>query len=78
MIYFIQAGDEGLIKIGYAVHVDQSIKIWQEGSPVPLKLLATIDGSLEVEVYLHTKFSRLRQHGKWFKGSKEIFGHGSN
>jgi hypothetical protein len=73
MIYFIQAGDDGLIKIGYAADVDQSLKTWQEGSPVPLKLLASLNGSLEAEAYLHAKFSRLRQHGKWFKPSKEIF-----
>lgn len=72
MIYFIQAGDDGPIKIGYVANVDQ-IKSWQEGSPVPLRLLATLEGSLEVEAYLHSKFLRFRQQGKWFKGSKEIF-----
>jgi hypothetical protein len=73
MIYFIQAGDDGLIKIGYTADVDQSIQTWQEGSPIPLNPLATIEGGLEAEVYLHSKFSRLKQHGKWFKVSKEIF-----
>lgn len=71
MIYFLQAGDDGPIKIGYTTSVDQ-IKSWQEGSPVPLKLLATFEGSLEVEAYLHSKFLRFRQHGKWFKRSQEI------
>jgi hypothetical protein len=71
MIYFIQAGDGGPIKIGYVTHVDQ-IKTWQEGSPVPLKILTTFEGGLEVEAYLHSKFSRLKQHGKWFKVSQEI------
>lgn len=71
MIYFLQAGDNGPIKIGYVTSVDQ-IKSWQEGSPVPLKLLATLEGTLEVEAYLHSKFLRFRQHGKWFKGSQEI------
>lgn len=71
MIYFLQAGDDGPIKIGYTMSVDH-IKSWQEGSPVPLKLLATLEGSLEVEAYLHSKFLRFRQQGKWFKGSQEI------
>jgi hypothetical protein len=72
MIYFIQAGDDGPIKIGYAANVDQSITKWQGGSPVPLRLLTTLDGSLGVEVYLQAKFLHLRQSRKWFKVSQEI------
>ncbi len=72
MIYFLQAGDDGPIKIGYVADVDQ-IKMWQEGSPVPLKLLTTFAGTVEVAVYLQSKFLRFRQQEQWFKVSQEIF-----
>ena len=72
MIYFIQAGNDGPIRIGYAAKVGHRIKMLQRRSPVPLRLLATIDGSVELEAYLHNRFWHLRQHGKWFKADQEI------
>ena len=42
MIYFLENGDDGHIKIGYAKHPTRRLKELQTGSPYPLKLLCTI------------------------------------
>jgi len=44
MIYFIQSGNDGPIRIGYAAKVGHRIKMLQRRSPIPLRLLAIIDG----------------------------------
>jgi hypothetical protein len=72
MIYFIQAGNDGPIRIGYAANVEHRIRMLQRRSPIPLRLMTVIGGSIEVEAYLHNRFWHLRQHGKWFKADQEI------
>lgn len=74
MIYFIQAAGIGHIKIGYTDADDALIRLasLQIGSPVPLKLLGTIPGSLEDEKDLHRRFGSARVTGEWFKPVAEL------
>jgi hypothetical protein len=72
MIYFIQAGNDDHIRIGYAANVEHRIRMLQRRSSAPLRLLTVIDGSIEIEAYLHNRFWHLRQNGKWFKADQEI------
>lgn len=74
MIYFIQATGIGHIKIGYTDADDALIRLasLQIGSPVPLKLLGTIPGSLEDEKDLHRRFGSARVTGEWFKAVPEL------
>ncbi len=73
MIYFIQA-ENGHIKIGFTDADDAMIRLasLQTGSPVLLKLLATIPGTIEEEKDLHRRFGAHRLHGEWFKPVAEI------
>lgn len=72
-VYFIQAGDDGLIKIGVAGNAYQRLAGLQTSSPVPLRLVAAISGVGQVrEVELHKRFAHLRAHGEWFHPTPEL------
>jgi hypothetical protein len=75
MIYFIQMGANGPIKIGYTGCQDAEARLGslQPACPWPLQLLATGPGELEDERQLHERFSRLRIQGEWFLPDQEIF-----
>ncbi len=74
IIYFIQAGDDGLIKIGSSTNVNQRLNALQSASPEKLRLLVSIndnkDNSLEKQ--LHSKFAKDRIRGEWFNPSTEL------
>lgn len=72
MIYFIQAGENGLIKIGYSHSPEQRLAKLQTASPVPLKILITVDGDMGFEARLHRKFADFRAEGEWFYPVKPI------
>lgn len=69
MIYFAQAEGVGHIKIGFTDGQDAGDRLasLQTGSPVPLRLLGTIPGSIEGEKDLHRRFAAARVCGEWFK-----------
>ena len=66
MIYFVQVGDDGPIKIGIAEDVKKRISKLQVAHFIELKLRLTIDGDERHESYLHEKFSLHRIRGEWF------------
>lgn len=66
MIYFIQAGNEG-IKIGRTIlNVERRIVDMQVGCPIELVLLGTVKGNKEREIELHEKFKKFRLRGEWY------------
>lgn len=66
IIYFI-GPDEGMVKIGFTNDLQTRLKRLQCGSPVPLKVLASISGQPQtLEREYHTRFASARQHGEWF------------
>lgn len=72
-VYFIQGESTRLIKIGFT---DRAVKarcaILQVGSPDKLIILGSIDGSREIESYLHDIFAKHRVIGEWFRPAVEI------
>lgn len=72
MIYFIQAGEAGAIKIGLAADPSGRLMQLQTSSASPLRMLRTFDGGRELEAALHRRFARLRLHGEWFKPDEEL------
>lgn len=67
-VYFIQAIDGGPVKIGHAASIASRLKSLQTGSPVLLRVLATIPGAGQAgEAALHKRFVRSRSHGEWFR-----------
>lgn len=67
-LYFIQAGDRPLIKIGIAD--DASKRIWnlQSGCPDELRIVALIDtdDAPEMERQYHSRFRGAHVRGEWF------------
>lgn len=73
MIYFIQVGSAGPIKIGYAEKdVDKRRRALQTAHYEALHLLKCIQGDYAEENKLHARFNHLRLRGEWFKATREL------
>lgn len=73
MIYFIQSGQDGAIKIGYTNGDPSSrLKALQTATPSELRLLHYIPGTLNFEASLHAKFNNESLGREWFRPSKEL------
>ena len=66
MIYFIQAGDNGAVKIGFAKDVKKRFAALQTGNHETLKLLKEIAGEEELEQEIHLLVNRYRVRGEWY------------
>jgi len=73
MIYFIQEGDNGPVKIGFSNDPGRRLQQLKTGSSKPLKLLAVIEGDANKEKELHASFQEFHISGEWFKPVTEIF-----
>lgn len=67
VVYVVQAGEDGLCKIGTTTSLDQRMRTLQSHSPLPLTLLGTVAGGRAMEASFHRQFARYRQHGEWFR-----------
>lgn len=75
LIYFVQAGNGGPIKIGRtSLVVRYRVRELQIGCPYELLLLATMPGGLAKERALHARFRGDRLRGEWFRPSPELLG----
>jgi len=75
MIYFVQEGKEGPIKIGYtqnSEHVEARIQTMQVGNTNPLRLLGILEGDTYKERWLHGIFANEWVSGEWFKPSDNL------
>jgi hypothetical protein len=67
VIYFIAAGSDGPIKIGYAkTSATRRLKELQTGNDRELVLLRTVDGDRATEAAYHKVFESHRLRGEWF------------
>jgi DNA-binding protein Fis len=67
MIYFIQSGNGGSIKIGYSNNdIEGRISALQTGTPYKLKLIGVMRGELEDEKTIHSIFSEIHIAGEWY------------
>lgn len=74
-VYFVQAGEDGLVKIGCASDVASRLATLQTGSPEPLRLLGVTAGGKSAESALHRRFAHLRVRGEWFVAAEELLGY---
>ncbi len=73
MIYFIQSGNNGPIKIGYTENgIERRLAELQTASPYKLNLICYIEGSSVVERELHNEFDAYKTTGEWFTPSPEL------
>jgi hypothetical protein len=71
-VYFVQAGADGPIKIGFSRALSARIKKMRADCPYELTLLAHIDGGQDVEQDLHERFAHLRLRGEWFSPGPDL------
>ena len=66
MIYFIRAGADGPVKIGYAASVARRVALIQAGNHQRFTLLRTLPGRRDAEAWLHHRFAAGRIDREWF------------
>jgi hypothetical protein len=72
MIYFIQAGDDGPIKIGFSGDPGARQKDLQKAHYEDLRIIGVINGTRELESELHIRFRMFLIRGEWFEPVPEI------
>ena len=73
MIYFIQQGEDGPIKIGFSEDSPENrLMSLQAGNPNELNLVLVIEGDIIVEKSLHEIFKDTRLRGEWFSFSHSL------
>lgn len=72
MIYFIQSGPDGPIKIGKAVDPQKRLQTLQIGTHETLRLLAVIPGDRKREAEIHRHLKAHRHRGEWFAATAEV------
>lgn len=72
-VYFVRAGVEGPIKIGWTRYqVEDRMARLQRFSPEPLHLIGARPGSVADEQHLHRFFERQALGGEWFTPSDDL------
>lgn len=68
-VYFIQAGKNGAVKIGWTRQPDRRFRALQTSQHSQLRFLGVIPGDRTLERQLHQRFAVHRMKGEWFKRS---------
>jgi hypothetical protein len=72
VIYFIQKGEGGPIKIGMTTNLKKRRAAIQTHSDEKVILLAQLDGGARRENEIHSMFEQDRKHGEWFRPSEKL------
>jgi hypothetical protein len=72
LVYFIQAGEGGSIKIGWSQKIPQRRASLQTANARRLVVLGAVPGTRETEAALHARFAHLRMEGEWFRNAPEL------
>lgn len=73
LVYFVQAGEGGPIKIGWARNPWGRIRDLQVAHWAVLTMLGTTDGGVALERRLHRRFAKERVRGEWFNPSPRLY-----
>lgn len=71
-VYFVQAGDDGPIKIGFAKNPVNRLPGLQVNNPARLRPLGQLEGDKTTERELHARFIGTRISGEWFEPSPDL------
>lgn len=71
-VYFVQAGDGGPIKIGFARNVPMRLVKMRVDCPIPLTVLAIAEGGADYERELQLRFRKHLRRGEWFDPAPEL------
>jgi hypothetical protein len=67
LIYFIQAGSAGPIKIGMSRDFDRRLTVLSCAHYRRLRVLGLVDATSGLEGEIHSLFSDIRMRGEWFR-----------
>jgi hypothetical protein len=74
MVYFIQCGSNGPIKIGFAKDPKKRVMQLQTGSPYKLNLLWAYQSEDPAdERDIHAEFEEYKIRGEWYSPSDRLF-----
>jgi hypothetical protein len=65
-VYFIRAGEDGPVKIGYATNPKHRMRGLQSGNWIRLKLIRVVDGDLFTERFFHEAFADKHIVREWY------------
>jgi hypothetical protein len=65
-VYFVQAGKDGPVKIGWTKHAAVRMRYMQTGNPERLHLLCAVPGGRWLERTFHRAFADHRIDGEWY------------
>jgi hypothetical protein len=72
-VYFMRpVGAVGPVKIGCSTGPIARLAHYQAWSPVPLEVVAVLQGSFALEWAFHAKFAHLHLHHEWFAEDPEL------
>jgi hypothetical protein len=71
-VYFIEAIGLSRVKIGYSENPESRLRQLLTGSPVSLKIFATMPGDQIMEKEIHSRFQHLKVENEWFHFTDEI------
>jgi DNA-binding XRE family transcriptional regulator len=73
LVYFVQMGNHGPIKIGITGGnpLSRLVKM-QSDCPWKLNILGAIPGNIEIEREFHKRFAAHRTQGEWFAAADEV------
>ena len=73
MIYFIQCGHDGPIKIGHTnSDLGGRLSMLQVGCPWPLRVIGTMPGTMIEEAQLQRSFGHLHMRGEWYHPASQL------
>lgn len=72
-VYFVRpVGSEGPVKIGCSLLPENRLAALAVWSPVPLEIVALLEGDESLERRFHASFREDWSHGEWFKASERL------
>lgn len=72
VVYFIRAGKEGPVKVGWASNIKSRFRQIAQGLPDLAVLEATLPGGIELEKRIHRALHQSRRRLEWFNPTKEV------
>lgn len=67
LVYVIHATGTNRVKIGFSFDPAKRLAELQTGSPFPLTLIGTCEGSFSLECRMHERLKDYRRTGEWFE-----------
>jgi hypothetical protein len=72
MIYFVQSGDDGPIKIGVSTNIGKRLTALQTAHGERLRIVGVMKGDFSKEKRIHSQFKSSLKRGEWFQATPEL------